>query len=118
MALYLTHNPLMPGADYPGQPVANSYQYIEKTYSAAGAAEWIYLPDRMGASVTLSFSGGSTGKLQATDSPPSVIATGSPVVIDWTPGVVAATCSVFVEGFTAIRVFVSSGSSVTISVGV
>jgi len=113
MSQYLTNNPLQPGAAYP-DTLANQYQFIEKTYTSGTTQEWIYLPLSGQASVTLSFSA-STGSIECTDSPPSVVEGGTPVTVTWPAGVVGVTTSTNLIGFTAFRVNIATGASVKLS---
>lgn len=114
MSLYLTNNPLQPGAAYPDNLTASQYQFIEKTYSSGTTQEWIYAPASGNVSVTLSFTS-ATGSIECTDSPPSVVETGTPVTVTWPAGVVGATTSTELIGFTAFRVNKATGTSVKLS---
>lgn len=96
-------------------PQARQFEWYETTYTSTGAKDWFTIPDFYGVSVTLSFSS-SSGSIEATDSPPDVVESGSPVVVTWPAGVVSTTTSEVLQGFTAFRVNVASGASVTLSV--
>lgn len=114
MSQYLTTTPLQPGSAFPDNPNSKSYQFYEQTYSSGTTQEWIYLPLTGNASVTLSFTA-ATGSVECTDSPPSVVEAGSPVIVTWPAGVVGATTSIVLNGFTAFRVNKATGTSVKLS---
>ena len=113
----LSRNPGQPSPSNTLNPNGTQFQFYEKTYTTTGAQDWITIPDRDGVSVTLSFSA-STGSIECTDSPPDVITGGSPVAVTWAPGVVGATTTQSLIGFTAFRVNVATGASVKLSAAV
>jgi len=114
-SIYLTRVPLQPGASNVDAPTAASFQFYEKTYTTGTTQEVIFCPDRGDVSVTASFTT-STGSIEATDSPPSVIAAGTAVWATWTPGVVGATTTAILSGFTAFRANLATGASMKVSV--
>jgi hypothetical protein len=115
MSLYLTNNPLQQGASYTTNPASTRLQFIEKTYTSGTTQEWIYLPESGYASVTLSVSA-STASIECTDSPPDIVeGGGTPVAVTWPAGIVGATTTVLLQGFTALRVNIATGASVKIS---
>jgi hypothetical protein len=101
-------NVLQPHAAQP------NYQWYETTYTTAGAQEWVYCPDINPISVTLTPSG-STAQIEATDSPPSVVASGSPNVVTWSAGPVTAATTALLQGFTAFRVNITVGTNAKLS---
>ena len=107
----------MPGCANVDAPTASQFQFYEKTYTTGTTQEIIYCPDRNGVSVTVSFSA-STGSIEASDSSPTAIAAGTGVFATWTAGVVGATTSAILTGFTAFRANLATGASMTISVAV
>lgn len=57
---------------------------FEINLSAAGFSEWVIIPEKIkGISVTASFTGGASGKVQTSTDPVAVVKTGSPIAIDW-----------------------------------
>jgi len=114
MSLYLTNNPSQPGSSNVDAPGASQWQFIEKSYTTNAVQEWIYAPASGNVSVTLSFTS-ATGSIECTDAPPSVIETGTPVTVTWPAGVVGATTSAVLQGFTAFRLNKATGTSVKLS---
>jgi hypothetical protein len=114
-AVYLTRVPLQPGASNVDAPTASAFQFYEKTYTTGTTQEVIFCPDRGDVSVTASFST-STGSIEATCSPPSVVTAGTAVWSTWTPGVVGATTTAILTGFVAMRANLATGSFIKISV--
>ena len=96
---------------HPNQP---NYQWYETTYSTSGAQEWIFTPDMEEVFVTLTPSA-STAQIEGTNSPPSVVLTGSPNVVAWSAGAVTVATNAKLEGFTAFRVNITVGTSAKIS---
>jgi hypothetical protein len=96
------------------------WQWYEKTYAATGAQEWINIPDVGAASITLSGSGAWVATVEATDSPPDVIAAGNAVVVAWANGTQTATTSASVlTGATAVRCNITTlGTNVKLTVRV
>lgn len=95
------------------------WQFYEQTYGTTGAQESIYGPDGMApVSVTLSGSGSWVATVEATDSPPDVVAAGNGVWVAWPIGTVSAVNSAsIVTGATAIRANVTTvGTYVKLSV--
>ena len=117
MSIYLSRNTLMPGCANVDAPTASQFQFYEKTYTTGTTQEIIYCPDRLGVSVTVSFTA-STGSIEATNSSPTTIAAGTAVWTTWTPGVVGATTSAVLTGFVAFRANLASGAVMNISVAV
>ena len=65
---------------------------IEVNLSAAGNSDWYLIPDKVdNISVTVSFTGGATGKVQTCTDKVDVIKNGTPVPVDWPFGLVAIT---------------------------
>lgn len=115
MSLYLTNNSLQQGSSYTTNPAASRWQFVEKTYTSGTTQEWIYLPESGIASVTLSVSA-STASVECTDSPPDIVeGGGTPVTIAWPAGIVSATTTILLQGFTAFRVNIATGTSVKVS---
>lgn len=57
---------------------------IEINLTSAGNSEWIIIPEKIRfISVTVSFTGGATGKIQTTTDKVDTIRNGSPIAIDW-----------------------------------
>ena len=96
-------------------PQARQFQWYETTYTTTGAKDWFTIPDLAGCSVTISMTS-STASVECTDSPPDIVDSGSPVAVLWPAGVVGVTTSAMLVGFTAFRVNVATGASVTLSV--
>lgn len=72
--------------------------------AAPGNSDWLLIPDEVqGLSVTLSFSGGGSGKVQTTTDVLNTVKTGSPVTVDWPAGEVSSTTQDFCVPVTAIR---------------
>lgn len=62
--------------------------------SAPGNSNWINIPEKIfGISVTISFTGGASGKIQTSTDLIYTIQTGTPVPVDWPFGVVSETIS-------------------------
>jgi hypothetical protein len=113
----LTRNPLFGTESNTLAPQANQFEFYETTYTTGTTQEWILVPDRNGVSVTLTPSN-STASIEATDSPPDVVKTGSPAAITWPVGVISAATTAFLQGFTAFRVNLATGASVKLSAAV
>ena len=113
--IYLTRVPLNPGVSNVDAPTASSFQFYETTYTTGTDQEVLFCPDRGDVSVMLSFSA-STGSIKATCSPPSVVIAGNATWITWTPGVVGATTTAILTGFTAFRAVLATGASMKLSV--
>ena len=116
-SVYLSRNPQMPGAANVDAPTAATFQFYEKTYTTGTTQVPIYAPDRGNVSVTVSFSS-STGSIEATDSSPTAIEAATAVWNTWPLGVVGATSTALLTGFTAFRANLATGASMTISVAV
>ena len=117
MSIYLSRNCLQPGCANVDNPGANQFQFYEKTYTTGTTQEIIYCPDRNGVSVTVSFTA-STGSIEASDSSPTTLEAGNGVFTTWTAGVVGATTSAVLTGFTAFRANLATGAVMKISVAV
>jgi hypothetical protein len=85
----------------------------EINLAAPGNSDWILIPDEVqGLSVTLSFAGGGTGKVQTTTDILNTVKSGSPIVVDWPAGEVGVTTQDFCVPVTAIRlVQVNAGTA-------
>jgi hypothetical protein len=96
------------------------WQFYEKAYLTTGAQEWVYIPDAGSASITLSGSGAWVATVEATDSPPDIVAAGTGVVVAWPNGTQTATNSAaIVTGCTAVRANVTTvGTNVKLTVRV
>jgi hypothetical protein len=71
---------------------------------ASGNSDWILVPDEVqGLSVTLSFTGGGSGKMQSTTDKLDTVKNGSPVAVDWPLGEVSSNTQDFCLPVTAIR---------------
>jgi hypothetical protein len=125
MSQYLTRNPGQsrksntqgPGSASGRQP--EPVQFYELAYTTTGAQEWIYLPDdTFPIGVCLSGSGSWVATIEATDSPPDVVDTGSPVTYTWPQGTqTATTAATTLAGATAVRANITTvGTYVKISV--
>ena len=80
----------------------------ELNLSAPGNSEWVIIPEKIQKiSVTVSFTGGATGKIQTTTAKVDTILNGSPVVIDWPFGTVSTNQSKVcmpVSGMRAVQI--------------
>jgi hypothetical protein len=71
---------------------------------APGNSDWLLVPDEVqGLTVTLSFTGGGSGKVQSTTDKVDTVKTGSPVAVDWPLGEVSSSTQDFCLPVTAIR---------------
>lgn len=81
---------------------------FEVNLEAAGESEWIIIPEKIKIiSVTVSFTGGASGKVQTTTDRVDVVVNGSPVPIDWPFGVIDVNVSKScrpVSGMRAVQV--------------
>jgi hypothetical protein len=76
----------------------------EVNLSAPGSSDWIIIPEKVrGVSVTVSFTGGATGKMQATTDRVNTIETGTPVAVDWPFGIVSVTTQRRVKACSGLR---------------
>jgi hypothetical protein len=104
MAVYMTRTLIIPTGT--GTPV----KWYTAAYSAAGAAETIYVPDASWVGVTLSQDAAGNGTIQFSTSSPDDIEAGNGVWVDWAAGSVAASTFQVFLGVTAVRVFRTSGT--------
>jgi hypothetical protein len=124
MSQYMTRNPgqsRKSNTQGPGSAsgLPEPVQFYELAYTTTGAQEWIFLPDdTFPVGVTLSGSGAWVATVEATDSPPDVVAAGNAVTYPWTLGTqTATTASSTLQGATAVRANVTTvGTNVKISV--
>lgn len=84
---------------------------FELTLNSPGMSDWIIIPEKINnISVTLDFSGGSSGYVQTTTNRVDTVLNGSPVAIDWPFGIINVKQSEKCKPATAIRaVQVNSG---------
>lgn len=79
---------------------------FEKEINLTGVSvsNWIIIPDQIQKiDVTISFSGGATGKIQTSTDKVNVVKTGSPVLIDWPFGTVSENIARACKPVTAMR---------------
>lgn len=77
-----------------------------------GESEWIIIPEQVDIiSITVSFTGGATGKIQTTTERVYIVKTGSPLAEDWSYGVVSVSFTKTCKPCSAIRaVMIHSGT--------
>lgn len=84
--------------------------------TSAGESDWIIVPDNVdGVQVQVSFTGGGSGKIQATLSPVATIKSGSPVPEDWDFGEVSTTIIESCEPVSALRAVQINAGAMTIN---
>jgi len=94
-----------------------NYQFFEKSYTATGAQEWIYLPDANAVGVMVTIASTGTCQVDVTMSPPDVVDGGTAVTLPWATGSITASAYAVIQGATAIRLTSSAnGSGIKLSV--
>ena len=111
--VYLTRNPQAPAvSNLIPQGVGAMYQWYTTEYSTTGAQEAFMMPDMGKVGVTIS--GTYNADVEVTCSPPSRVVAGSGDV--WvkptSPGTVSAATHFTLEGITAFRLKMNSGTAI------
>lgn len=106
---HLTINPLQPGVSNTDNPGANRWQYY--TVGGASTNNAIIFPESGKIAVTVS--GTFNVDVDVTASAPSMIDAGTAVWVKTTsPGTISAATAFTLEGYTAFRLTVNSGTPV------
>lgn len=102
----------------PGQSNSNwqSFHFFEKTYTTTGAQEWIYLSDAGVFGVTISFPVAGSGIVEMTTSPPDIAMAGQAVNVQVGTGTISTSTTYIVQGATAIRLNIATGTQVKLSI--
>lgn len=112
-SIRITNTSLQPYDDNISNPTNPAFEYYQVSTSTVGAGDAIYLPRSGIVSVTLYLDAAGTAVIEGTDSPPALIegtTSGTAKWAAWSIGAVTATASAIVEGYTAIRINVTSGT--------
>jgi hypothetical protein len=81
-----------------------------------GESKWIIIPEKIKViDVTVSFSGGASGKMQTTTDLVDRIKNGSPVIIDWPFGIVNSNISKSCKPVSAMRAVQASAGIMKIT---
>lgn len=91
-----------------------NYGYYQE-FSAVGVGDWIVVPKGCFKVLLTLTPNSSTGSIEYTNSPISMLDNGSPDIITWDDGVVNASTSASMDPVTAFRVNVASGTDVKVS---
>ncbi len=92
-----------------------SFEY-EILLSAAGESDWVLIPDKIRSiSVTLSFTGDASGKIQTTTDGVNTVKNGSPTECDWPFGEVNSISSQVCRPVTAMRAVMSGTGTLKVS---
>jgi hypothetical protein len=111
--IYITNTPGFPNADNISNPTSPAWEAYQVSSSTTGAGDTIFLPRSNFVSVTLYNDAAGTAVIETTDSPVAVVngeTTGTAKWMNWSLGAVTASTSAICEGFTAIRINITSGT--------
>lgn len=107
--ILMTVNPLQPGASYTANPSAGRFQYYQT--GGAGTATPVILPESGKVAVTIT--GTFNVDVDVTADDPALVDAGTAVWAKTTsPGTISAATAFLLEGYTAFRLTVNSGTPV------
>lgn len=111
--IYITNTPSFPNADNISNPTLPAWESYQVSSSTVGAGDTIFLPRSNRVSVTLFNDAAGTAVIETTDSPVAIVngeTSGTAKWMNWSLGAVTASTSAICEGFTAIRINITSGT--------
>lgn len=95
---------------------ARSWEY-EINLNSPGESEWIIIPEKINTiDVTISFTGGATGKMQTSTDKVDIIENGSPVPIDWDFGIISDNRSEGCDPVAGIRAVQIAAGTMRVSI--
>ena len=90
---------------------------IEINLDAPGFSEWVIIPEQIDIiSVTVSFTGGATGKMQTTTDLVYTIKTGSPTAEDWPYGEISVSVTKTCKPCSGMRAAMSGSGTMRVTI--